>query len=744
MSTQTVSRRGFLQVSALAGGGLLIGLYSRPAPLAQGPAGPPLSPHSFIRITPEGIVHIMAKNPEVGQGVRTMLPMIIADELDADWASVQIEQADVDQEKYGVQFAGGSLATPQNWTLMRQMGASGRHLLVAAAAATWNVPASECSTSAGQVQHRASGRTLGYGALASRAATLPLPDPTSVTLKNPADFTIIGKGIPGVDNLKIVTGQKLFAIDFTTDGMLHAVFEKCPVFGGRVASANVEAIRAMPGVRHAFVVEGGDDLTTLVPGVAIVADTYWQARIAREALQVTWDEGPSASQGSDGWARRAAELAPQQPAEWVRVDGEVDQALGSAAKVVEAAYSYPFISHAQLEPEVCTAQFRDGRLELWTPSQTPGSALQAITRTLGIEAERITMHQLRGGGGFGRRLTNDYVVEAAWIAREVNGAPVKLQWTREDDMRHDFYRPGGFHFFTGGLDATGGLLAWRNHFVTYGRGTQVAGQAGHTGSDYPAGFIPNYALGHSLMELGAPTGAMRAPRSNALAFVLEGFLDELAVAAGRDPVDFRLDLLGRTQIPQTTPPPGRGGRGFGGASYNAARMRGVLELVREKSGWAGRTSLPAGRGMGVGAYYSHMGYFAAVADVSVTADRQVRVHNVWVAGDIGSQIINPSNAANQVEGSVIEAMSHVMNWEITIDRGRVVQGNFHEYQPTRIHQAPEHIETHFLTTSNPPTGLGEPALPPVVAAIPNAIFAATGERLRALPLAKSGYSWAGA
>ena len=742
MTTQTVSRRAFLQVSALAGGGLLIGLYGRPGAGAQGPQGAPLSPHSFIRITPDGLVYIKAKNPEVGQGVRTMLPMIIADELDVDWASVRVEQAEVDQEKYGVQFAGGSLTTPQNWTLMRQMGAAGRHLLVAAAAATWKVPADECGTANGEVRHAASGRTLGYGALASRAAEMPLPDLATLRLKDPSRFTIIGKPIPGVDNLKIVTGQKLFAIDFTIDGMLHAVFEKCPVFGGRVRTANLDAVRAMPGVRHAFVVEGGDDLTTLVGGVAIVADTYWQAKTARDALRVTWDEGPTASQSSEAWARRAAELGPQPPAQWVRTDGDVDAALASAAKVVEAAYSYPFLSHAQLEPEVCTARYRDGRLEIWSPSQTPGNALQAVARTLGIDQTAITMHQLRGGGGFGRRLTNDYVVEAAWIAREVNGAPVKLQWTREDDMQHDFYRPGGFHFFKGGLDAAGRVVAWRNHFVTFGRGTQVAGQAGHTGTDYPGGFIPNYALGQSLLELGVPTGAMRAPRSNALAFVLEGFLDELAAAAGYDPIEFRLQLLQQPQIPLAPPPGGRGGRGGFGSQFDAARMRGVLELVREKSGWRRRTSLPAGRGMGVGAYYSHMGYFAAVADVSVDAERRVRVHNVWVAGDIGSQIINPTNAANQVEGSVIEAMSHLMSWEITFDRGRAVESNFHQYQPMRMPQAPEHIETHFLTTANPPTGLGEPALPPVVAAIPNAIFAATGDRVRTLPLAKSGYSWA--
>jgi isoquinoline 1-oxidoreductase beta subunit len=745
MSTTTLSRRSFLSVSALGGGGLLLGLYLKPAFGAQGPqAAPPLSPHSFIRITPEGIVHIMAKNPEVGQGIRTVLPMIIADELDAEWSSVRIEQADVNQALYGPQFAGGSTAIPQNWTPMRQMGAAGRQLLIQAAASAWNVPTSECTAARGRVQHTPTARSVGYGEVASRAASLPSPDLASLRLKSPSDYTIIGKGVPGVDNEKIVRGQPIFAIDVKVPGMLAAVFHKSPVFGAKVATANLDEIRAMPGVRHAFTVEGGSDPTTLVAGVAIVADSYWQAKTARDKLQVTWTDSETASQSSESFAARAGQLAQQPPAQWVRNDGDADAALTAAARTVEAAYSYPFISHAQLEPEVCTAQFVNGKLEIWAPSQTPANALQGIMSTLDLQLGDITMHQLRGGGGFGRRLTNDYIVEAAWIAKVVNGAPIKLQWTREDDMQHDHYRPGGFHFLKGGLDGDGRLVAWRNHFVTYGRGQGLAPQAGHTANDYPGGFVANYALGQSMMPLGVPTGAMRAPRSNALSFVLEGFMDEMAVAAGKDPLQFRIDVLNYPPVVVTPPaaaPGGRGGRGGGGNAFNAARMRGVLEAVRTKSGWGQRT-LPRGTGMGVAAYYSHLGYFASVAEVTVSNDKRVKVNSVWVVGDIGSQIINPSSAANQCEGCVIEAMSHVMNWEITIEGGRVVQSNFHQYTPTRMPQTPPHIESHFVVSNNPPTGLGEPALPPVVAAIPNAIFAATGERVRSLPLVKSGYSWA--
>jgi len=542
--------------------------------------------------------------------------------------------------------------------------------------------------------------------------------------------------VHGVDNVKIVSGQPLFAIDFTLPGMLSAVYEKCPVFGGKVATANLDEIKALPGVRHAFIVDGVGDPNTLVGGVAIVADTWYQAKTARTKLKVTWDEGPTASQGSEGFKAQAAQLSTQTPAQWIRQDGDVDAALAAAAAKVEAAYSYPFVSHAQLEPEVCTARFENGKLELWAPSQTPGSALQSLTKVLGVQTADITMHQLRGGGGFGRRLYNDYVVEAAWIAKVVNGTPVKLLWTREDDMAHDLYRPGGFHYLTGGVDASGKLVAWRDHFVTYGNGKQTAATAGMGPVEFPAAYVPNLALGMSMMPLGVPTGAMRAPGSNALAGVMQSFIDELAHAAKKDPIQFRLDLLSAPVIPLPAPADGRPAP----APLNADRMKGVLQLARDKSGW-GKTPPPKGRGLGVGSHFSHRGYFAAVADVSVSAAKAITVNKVWVAGDIGSQVINPLNAENQVHGSVIEAMSHLMNWEITIDRGRAVQSNFHQYQPTRMNQAPTAVEAHFIETDNPVTGLGEPALPPVLGAILNALYAATGARIRDLPLAKSGYSW---
>ena len=768
-----VNRRQFLRVTSLAGGGLMLATFFDPAikaaAWAEGLGTADFAPNAYIKITPDGIVTIIAKNPEIGQGVKNMLPMIIADELDVEWKNVRVEQGMFDMRNFTAQGAGGSTATPQNWDPMRRVGAAGRAMLVTAAAQTWGVSESECTTSAGAVLHAASNRRLTYGQLVDKAATVVAPDLATVKLKDPKDYKIIGTSQPGVDTHKIVTGQPLFGIDFTVPGMLYAVFEKCPVFGGKATGANLDEIKAQPGVKHAFIVDGQNpvNLPGLVSGVAIVADSWWQAQSARKKLKVTWDEGATATQSSESFAAQSAAFSKQPAQRAIRKDGDFDAAMAGAAKTVEAAYHYPFISHAPLEPQNTTANFKDGKLELWSPTQQPQSGRRLTAQVLGIQEDDITLHISRSGGGFGRRLSNDYMVEAAWIAREVQ-VPVKLLWTREDDIQHDFYRSAGWHYFSGGVDASGTITAWRDHFVSFGEGDRFASSAGIQGGEFPSTFIQNFALETSVMPSGVPTGALRAPGSNGIAFAVQGFIDELAQAAGKDPVQFRLELLAMPRVVPAPPPvvaaapgaggaaggpppagapgtagapPGAGGRGGGGApaGFNASRMKGVLELVAEKSGW-GKQQLPRGTGMGVAFHYSHLGYFAEVVQATVTTAGALTVDKVWVAGDIGSQVINPMHAENQVQGGVLDGIAEALAQEITIAKGRTVQTNFNNFTLLRMRQSCP-VEVHWLKSDNRPTGLGEPSLPPVIPALCSAIFAATGKRVRSLPLSKNDLKW---
>jgi isoquinoline 1-oxidoreductase beta subunit len=397
-------------------------------------------------------------------------------------------------------------------------------------------------------------------------------------------------------------------------GMRHATFVKCPVFAGKVKSANLDEIRGMPGVFKAFVVDGGTELNGLLGGVAIVADSFWNARSARRALKVTWDEGPTAAQSTAAFDARAAQLAKEPPHRSLRKDGDAKAALAKAARVITAEYAYPFISHAQLEPENCTAHFADGKLELWAPTQTPEDGRALVAKTLGLKDEAIILHLTRAGGGFGRRLYNDWLVEAAWIAREA-GVPVKLLWTREDDFQHDIYRPGGYHSFSAGLDASGKLTCFRNHFISFGTAEKFAPSAQMSETEFPAGFVPDLALEASVMPLGVPTGALRAPRSNAVCFAFQSFLDEVAHATGKDPLEFRRALLAAAPSSPPAPPPAPGATRS--PVMDSARMLGVLALVAEKSDW-GKQRLPRGTGMGVAFYFSHRGHFAEVAKVAVS------------------------------------------------------------------------------------------------------------------------------
>jgi len=719
MNAQTklgASRRFFLKAGLAAGGGLMISLE---APWQANAAAPPVVLSAYIRVAPDGIVTIMSKNPEIGQGIKTSLPMIIAEELDADWKDVRIEQAPTDSRAYGLQFAGGSLSTPMNFDAMRKAGALGRALLVAAAAKQWGVPDGECTTSDGVVIHAASGRKVRYGALATAAAGLPAPNPSTLKLKDPKDYKILGRRIGGVDSPKVVTGQPLFGIDVTVPGMVYAVYEKCPVFGGTFVSANLDEIKTMRGVKGVYVIKGGTSLNGLLDGVAITADSWWRADKARKSLKVVWNDGPTADQSSAGYAAQAATLSTQPGAKVLRKDGDVEAALAGADKTLEAAYSYPFISHATLEPQNCTADVRGDKVEIWAPTQMPSQGLSLVAKTLGLPEANVTVHMIRCGGGFGRRLSNDYMVEAAAISKAA-GAPVKLVWNRADDMHHDFYRPGGFHYFKGGLDKAGKLVAFRDHFVSFGRGDSFVDSGAMSGTEFPARLVDNFLLEASLIPCGVPTGPLRAPQSNALSFVLQSFVDELAHAAGKDPAAFKLELLGADRVFPGQDP------------FDTGRMRAVLELVVARSGW-GKTSLPKNTGMGVAFYYSHKGYFAEVIQATVPASGMVKVDKIWVVGDVGRQIVNMSGAEAQVQGAVHDGLAEALGQKITFEKGRTVQSNFNGFQLLRMPQSTK-VDIHFLITDNPPTGLGEPALPPVPPALCNAIFAATGKRIRNLPI----------
>jgi isoquinoline 1-oxidoreductase subunit beta len=775
---QPVSRRAFLKVSAVAGGGLLID-FSIPgfADAAAEAAQREYTLNAYVQIAPNGTITIMAKNPEIGQGVKTSLPQIIAEELDADWKDVRVEQAPLNPMLYQAQFAGGSFSIPMNYEPLRRVGAAGRALLVKAAAQRWRVPEAQCDTLPSKVRHASSGRTLSYGALASSAAAIATkeqaehaaaaaraaraghagppgpggrggPPPgfamfaglQNVKLKDPKDFRIIGKPLTGVDNALIVTGKPLFGIDQSVPGMKYAVFERCPVFGGRAVSANLEEIKSMPGIHDAFIVDGAHPTglpdgmqITLVPGVAIIGDSWWAANKALDSLAVKWDEGPVASQSTEGFERQAAQLATQPAHKVIHSEGDVDKAFASAAKTIEGQYSYPFIAHAYLEPLNATAHVKDGKVEVWAATQNPALGQGFIAKTLGIAPSNITINVVRSGGGFGGRLGGWYMVEAAYLSQRT-GLPIKLLNNRRQDIQHEYYRPAGFHNFKAGIDAQGKLTAFRDHFVTFtGDGEKASDSADLEPTTFPARFLPNVELSQSMMLLGVPTGPLRAPGDNAIAYAFQSFIDEVALAAGKDPLQYRIDLFAPPRVIPN--PPGPGGRRFMALPpFDTSRAIGVLELVREKSDWdKRRTKLPARTGLGVAFYYSHLGYVAEVVQATVAPEGMVKVDKVWAAVDCGRQIVNPSGALNQVQGAIIDGLSAALGQKITIDRGRVVQTNFHEFNLLRMNQAPP-VEVHFRLTDNMVTGLGEPALPSAPPALCNAIFAATGKRVRKLPI----------
>jgi isoquinoline 1-oxidoreductase beta subunit len=707
-----VDRRAFLKVSALAGGGLLVGTYLRfddASAYAEtlSTTAENFTPNAFISIAPTGAVTIIAPNSEMGQGIKTSLPMIVAEELDVPWAQVTVVQGDLNPA-YGRQVSVGSGSTTANFLPLRRAGATARAMLVTAAAQTWGVSSAECTTDKGAVMHPASKRRVTYGELATKAATLT--PPADAPLKASKDFKLLGTRVPGVDNQKIVTGAPLFGIDVKLPGMVYATYTKCPVFGGTVASANLDEIKKRPGVRDAFVLDGIQGLT---PGVAIIADTTWNAFAAAEALQVKWNDGPVASQSSAEMAKQAEELArANKPAPFAQ-----------ATKVVEATYHYPFLAHATLEPQNCTAVFKNGVMEMWTPTQIPASGQSLVTRGLGLAAKDVVVHITRLGGGFGRRGSNEFSLEAAAIAKRLDGTPVKLMWRREDDFSHDNYRSNGWHYFTAGLDGAGKVVALHDAFVK-----MQGGPGDMNASGFPFIAIPGSEVQSSKLPPGIPTGYWRAPGDNGNTWATQSFVDELAHAAGRDPLAFTRDLLA------SVPAPGNGGRAF-----DPAKMRAVLDRATQKAGWG--KSRPRGEGQGLAITHTNNAYVAIVADVTVSREGQLAIKKLTAVVDCGT-IINLSSAESQVQGAMLDGISAAWFQKITIERGAVAQTNFSDYPMLRMNHVPPVVDVEFVKSGAPPTGLGEPGLPAAAPAVCNAIFAATGIRVRTLPIADGSLKWA--
>jgi isoquinoline 1-oxidoreductase beta subunit len=736
-----LSRRDFLRSTSLAGVGLALSFnLTHRLPSDASPEENGFSPNAFLSIAPDGEIRLVVAHSEMGQGVRTTLSMILAEELDADWPSVKIEQADCDP-KYGDMTTGGSMSIRSSWDPLRKAGASARDMLITAAAEMWQVPKSECSTTGTNfVEHKKSSRKLSYGALSTKAAAVPVPK--DVPLKDPKDYRIVGTPQKRIDGRHIVVGEAHYGIDTKVPGMLFAVVARPPVTGGKVKHFDATKALAVPGVRKVFEVpaselpplfgeerkENSGHQHYLWGGIAVVADSTWQAIAGRKALTIEWDNGPGANESSATQNVQLTELL-KSPGKELKKIGDPDKVFSEAPKKIEAQYDTPFLAHMPIEPVNCTASVADGKCEVWAPTQNPNALAVALASVLGLPQSALTIHITLIGGGFGRRLCIDYGVEAALISRAAN-TPVKVIWTRDDDIKHDYYRPISRHHMQAGLDANGNVTAWLHHIAAASTDSTFLGgdlpDTGGTeiaGTGLPNGSVPNYFLQQSFLHTSLRRGYWRAVDMNWNHFAVQSFIDEIAAAIGKDPLELRRQLITTNQKPSGE------SDNESDAPVNPARLLGVLNLVAEKSGWG--TRLPAGRGRGIAGLYGFGSYVAHVAEVTVAKDGTLKVDRVVVAVDCG-QVINPDMLQAQVEGGVIFGLTSALYDEITIENGQVQQSNFDTYPMVRIADAPR-VEVHIIPSHEPPGGIGEPGVPSTAPAVASAIFAATGKRLRRLP-----------
>ena len=726
MAVVSVDRRDFLKITSAASAGMILGV-SLPArahdtTLAVHDLG------AFIQIGTNDLVTIWVSKSDMGQDVRTALPMIIAEEMDADWAKVKIKQAHLDR-KFGRQGTGGSGSIRSMWTPLRNAGATAKAMLVGAAAAAWSVDPATIEVEKSVLVHRPTGKKGTFGEFADAAAKITVA-PDTIKLKDPKQFKIIGRATKRIDVPDIVTGKASYGIDVKVPGMLYAVVARSPVFGGTIASFDATKAKAVPGVKD--VVEVKADGTELPwNGVAVVADSTWAALKGRDALEVKWNEGPHANESSESLLQQCdAILAEAKP---VVTKGDPAAALANAATTLKAVYELPFLAHAAMEPLNATAHVKPDGAELWLSTQFPGWAGPSAAKALGLKNEQVKVNVTMLGGGFGRRANPDFALEAVQISKAV-GAPVHVQWTREDDMTHDFYRPASYQRMTAGLDDKGNVVAWHHRIA-------APSINAYFDPDKPAEWfdsetpgvhdmpyeVPNFRVDFVNANSGVPRGWWRSVEHSINGFVVNSFLDELAHAAGRDPIELRLAMIPKGFVEKFADEKNPNRQW----PYMSDRLRGVIELARDKSGWGNK--LPAGRALGFAAHYSFLSYTAQVAEVSVGKDGQPKIHKITCAVDCGVAV-NPEGIRAQMEGGIVYGLAAALGQKITIDKGRVQQSNFHDYPLMTIAQMPV-VEVHIVPSSHPPTGTGEPGLPPAAAAVANAMFKLTGTRIRKLPMA---------